>query len=280
MPIIIGNTPSSTNNKPKPTRVLLKNAVPMLTGRPTSTIGWFSSTYLSLADRYDSFQKQIEAIITKKGTNVHFEKSNDRISDSEANMLTILTEDTFKIKEFYSNTLNEDVVAYFVGFTTMSATIDKKAIKMLVPNIYFKTQSSSYSLVSYENIDPDSYRSLTKADLDLLSEISMTEFYDTLMRYYFNTDFHKMLTDIPKNAQKHITTPNDIDTVMTYKNIKDINHLIKFNAAQLSTFVTSLVTETKDYAKLKQILLQFPELTFASLSQQFELLEPTLPPLI
>lgn len=279
MPVIIGANSTKTS-APKQARVLLKNAVPMLTGRPTSTIGWFSNTYLNLSDRFDSFQKQVEAIITKKGTNVHFEKSNTQIPSRHAQLLTTLTGDTFKIKSFYSNSFGLDVTAYFVGFTTMSATIDKKTTKLLIPSIYFDTDNNQHAFISSKNIDPDDYESLGKNEIDLLSEISMTEFYDTLMRYYFNTDFHKMLTSIPKNAKKHSSNPDDIDTVIVYKSIKDINTLVKFNAAQLSAFVSSLIAETSDYAKLKQVLLQFPELTFASLSQQFELLEPTLPPLI
>lgn len=277
MPIIIGSDPKkSSSNLPKKPRVLLKTAVPMLTGRPTSTIGWFSSTYKTLGDRFDSLQKQVEAIISQKGTSVSFEKGNATPSSSYLNTVVDLTDDKLKIKSFFSKEYNTTVEAYICGFNTLSTTYNKKSIKMLVPTIGFKI-NGGFIAVSSESIDPEYFSSLDKSMIALLDEISMTEFYDALMRYYFNTDFNDMLSKMPKIGKN---TYSDIDIVESYKIIKSINGLIKFNAAQLSAFVTSLITETNDYAKLKQIILQFPELTFASLSQQFEALEPTLKPLI
>lgn len=281
MPVFLNG--ASNQNKPKPSASLTK-FYPLLTGRPTSSIGWFSSTTPTLKEKINNMRRIIDGLtITNKGDAPVF--SYDDIDLNDVNDLIELTDqDQFLLaKNIPISTTIAYADAYFLGFQKMTTTINYKQTSLLVPIIQFVFYYSDGSfakkiLLDADELDPNTLTSLHYTYIDEAMEgITMQTIYDKATAYYFNTDMRTLLDQMPVIAAKN--KKSDKDILRAYGHLKYMQAAQTFNPAQLSAFVHALTLHSANKAFLSQLLLQYPELTFASLSEQFELAAQTFPSL-
>ena len=281
MPVFLNGQTAPKNAKPSKS---LTKYYPLLTGRPTSTIGWFSSNHKTVFDKIDSMGKTIEALIlANNGDSPEFNVSGSVIDTTEAQRIVELSNhDQFLLaKDVQGSYTTYDV--YLLGFEKMSTSVNHKQTNLLIPIIYATGPNDSFVL-STETMDPQGWTSYTDDIIsDVLKNITLQELYDHAMTYYFNTDMRDLLTSMPSMAKqqskKSSLSLDDKYIIQSYAIIKHFQAAKPFNPIQLGAFVRELTRNSSDVPLLNQLLLQFPELTFASLSEQFELAAPTFPSL-
>lgn len=275
MPVFLKNNGSDPTPTPAaPKAKLLTSVNPLLTGRPTSTIGWFNNVSETMADKINTMITTIDGSITANNNQPPlFNYTEYRQYDAQ-DLITLNQNSSLKIKTV--NVHNTQFDIYFTGLQKMTTSVNGRAINILVPsfmtfNDRLKTNSIAFSAESIDPVHISTYnRDLM---LEILAELTMTEFYNYLIDFYFKTNHRPLLTSMPTTAKNKGMSDNQI--FGAYKVLKNIVTAPSFNAAQLGDFVQELRTHTSDIGSLSQLMLQFPELTFASLSQQFDALEQT-----
>ena len=281
MPIIVGNSSKANSLSvnaagKKPTQSLTKY-FPTLTGEPTRTMGWFNSHHKTIKDRFRAYEMQLEDEI-QKSTNGDIPKIKYKSYGDTNDIRTFikLTGDTTLVKDnvpFEYGTAS----VYLIGFQTITATIQAKPKKFTIPVLAITDNMFNITIVNATLIDYEYYMTsdLKKNIYEALDEITMQELFDTAKKYYFNTNITKVMEDMVDNA----TGMNEADAkiLRSYTMIKRMQGARPLNAVQLAAFVNKMRKKSTNIALLQRYLLQFPELTFASLSQQFEDLAPQMP---
>ena len=269
MPVFLNGKSSQKSKAPSKS---LTKYYPLLTGRPTSTIGWFSSTNTSVFSKFQSLVRTIDAlIVANNGDTPSFtyhtpEKSN------VINLIELTNKDQFLIASDVPGDYDTYDV-YLIGFEKMSAHVAHKQSNLLVPVLFIENDRESM-LVGPSNLDPESWDDLTNPTLqEVLENLPMQDLFDHATTYYFNTDMRQLLTDMHTIAKSK--SIDDKIILADYGLIKRYQATQSFNPIQLGAFVRELTKNSSDVPLLNQFLLQFPELTFASLSEQFELAAPT-----
>lgn len=273
MPVFLKNN-GSNSTPAAPKAKSLTSVNPLLTGRPTSTIGWFNNVSETIADKINTMITTIDGSITANNNETPVFNYTEYKQYNAHDLIKLNKNSSLKIKTVRVNYTDYDV--YFTGFQKMTTSVNGRAINILVPSfITFDNNPNNHSIAfSAESIDPNTF-STNNFDLmmKILYEVTMTELYEYLIDFYFKTNHRSLLTSMPATAKKE--GMSDTEIFNAYTVLKNIVTAPSFNAAQLGDFVQELRTHTSDIASLSQLMLQFPELTFASLSQQFDALEQT-----
>lgn len=272
MPVFL-NGAAPTSAKPKNS---LTKYYPLLTGKPTNTIGWFNTNYVTINDKMQSIIRAIDGLIVKNNGDVPEFKYSIPDEDAILKLISLTGDHLLLKKDVPGDYSMYDV--YLIGFEKLRATVNYKQSNFLVPILYFKdTTGSSNMLFHASVIDPNEYADISTYE-EVLKNITTQELFDQAHDFYFNKNMSVLLTDMPKIAKKKQF--NDNDVLEAYIILKHYQAENKFNAVQLGAFVKEITKNSNDQAKLGQLLLQLPELTFASLSEQFEISSQAFPPLV
>lgn len=271
MPIYINNGNKATPPKKAPDS--LKTINRLLTGRPDTLVGWFNSNVSSVEDKIKKIHEQIMLLSSDPGkinvSYTSFQNSKKIFYD-----LTKLDHNnSMRIKANISQSSTNGLYdAYLLGFSKITARVDDKSTSSLVPLLYFRntmlSDSTSDVLIDSKIV---SSSSLTTLVCSLLSSISMQELYDHAMKYYFQTDFSQFLIDMPgsKTATNYSADDHDVKLLNAYQIFMSINKHLQLSNKTLARFTHTLMLNSPNKSMLKQLLLQTPELSFASLSTQF-----------
>lgn len=269
MPVFLNGKSSQKSKKPSKS---LTKYYPLLTGRPTSTIGWFSSANATLFGKFQSMSRTVDAlIVANNGDSPTFTYA---VPDKSyiIDMIALTNKNQFLIASGVPGDYSTYDV-FLIGFEKMTTRVAHKQTNILVPVILIMNDSESI-LVGPSNIDPESWDDLGNPTVqEVLKNISMQELFDHATDYYFNTDMRQLLTDMPVIAKAK--SYEDKHILGAYGLVKRYQTTEPFNPIQLGAFVRELTKNSADVPILNQFLLQFPELTFASLSEQFEIAAPT-----
>lgn len=273
MPVFLNGKTTPTSKKP--TQSLTKY-YPLLTGRTTSSIGWFSSANQTVFDKIDSMGRIIEGLITaNNGDTPDFTYESFNLSDLRP-LIELTDKDQFLLQKNVPGD-HEIYDVYLFGYEKMTTTVAHKQTNLLVPIIYAESSLNNL-LISPTSLDPEMWSSYTEPTTsEILKNITMETLYNHSFDYYFHTNMRDLLTDMPKIAKTK--SIDDTQIIKGYSIIKHFQATQPFNPIQLGAFVKELTLNSANAPLLNQLLLQFPELTFASLSEQFELAAPTFKPL-
>lgn len=265
MPVFLNNQTGTT--KPVAPKQLLTKYYSLLTGNPNQSRGWFGNSTPLFFDKYTNIIRTIEGTITKTGESPQLSLNDPFITGYDLRDLYHAIKelnpqllDYFKIDQTLDNPNDK---AYLFGFSEMEISNKGLHSKQLYPNIFIENLNNYAEITSLDTFE---YRHLDATDE--VAKIDMAILYQTAMKYYFNTNMQQLLVDIANSVQ---TTDNERQALLIYDNLKKLQGKASFNAAQLGAFVQTLLKKSPNKNILNQKLLQFPELTFASLSEQFEI---------
>lgn len=269
MPVFLNGKSAQKSKAPSKS---LTEYYPLLTGRPTSTIGWFSSANKTLFDKFQTMNRTVEALtVANNGDAPTFTYA---VPDKAyiIDLIALTNKNQFLIASDVQGDYDTYDV-FLIGFEKMTTRVAHKQTNILVPIILIMNDSESI-LVGPSNIDPESWDDLGNPTVqEVLKNISMQELFDHATNYYFNTDMRQLLTDMPVIAKSK--SYEDKHILGAYGIVKRYQTTESFNPIQLGAFVREVTKNSADVPMLNQFLLQFPELTFASLSEQFEIAAPT-----
>lgn len=279
MPIYINNGNKATPPKKAPDS--LKTINRLLTGRPDTLVGWFNSNVSSVEDKIKKIDEQI-MLLSSDPDKINVSYTSFQNSKEIFYDLTKLDHNnSMRIKANisqsstngpYQSSTNGLYDAYLLGFSKITARVDDKSTSSLVPLLYFRntvfSDSTSDVLIDSKIVLSGS---LTTLVCSLLSSISMKELYDHAMKYYFQTDFSQFLIGMPgsKTATNYSADDHDAKLLNAYQIFMSINKHLQLSNKTLARFTHTLMLNSPNKSMLKQLLLQTPELSFASLSTQF-----------
>lgn len=266
--------------KPAVPAKTLSKIYPLLTGRPSSVIGWFSSANTNLHQKFESITGSIDALRLKNNGDMPQFTSDTPSYEAIEYLLKLTSTKNEFLLEANVQGLYSTFDIYVIGFDKLTTRIMGRQSNFLVPVIAMKnTSTNDNTIIDSSYFDPNVY-SYAPTDSDLIeaiSNIEMQSLYDHLINFYYATNMRNLLTNMPSIAKSKGLSDKNI--LMAYTLLKHYLPQKPFNAVQLGAFVKELTINSADKALLSQQLLQFPELTFASLSEQFEAQSKIIPSL-
>jgi hypothetical protein len=269
MPVYLDKNKQPINSPKKSSS--LKSINPLLTGRPDTVVGWFNKSLPTVLEKLNAIRDQAKNAVDNQGDlrTSTVENYRNRLEDIEA-LVSLDTNHNSRLAKIVPSGTGADCDVYLLGFSKISF-YGARTVSTVVPILYLST-GSVVDGIGFQH--PASiFAPFTPYETNagpILHQITLESLYNHATDYYLNSDFDQMLINMATNAQQ-VFSPDekDVKVLSAYQLFKELNPSITFSNKTLATFTSILMDNAYDKSVMKQLLLQFSELSFASLSSQF-----------